>query len=93
MATFTVDPASLQELSGTLSGIHSQMQGMQGVASGYQGLLGGSDLEGGVEGFCGRWGYGITQLSDDMGEVVQRLNSAFTCYSKSEQDIQKAAGG
>jgi hypothetical protein len=93
MTTFTVDPATLQELSGALSSVHSQMQGMQGVASGYQGLLGGSDLEGGVEEFCGRWGYGITQLSDDMSDVVQRLNDAFVCYSKSEQEIQKAAGG
>ena len=91
MARFTVDPATLQSLSGTLSGVHAQMQAMHGVATGYQGLLGGSDLEGEIEGFCSRWGYGITQLSHDMGEVVQRLNDAATTYSKSEQDIQRAA--
>jgi hypothetical protein len=91
MATFTVDPTTLQELSGTLSGIHAQMQAMHGVATGYQGLLGGSDLEGEVEGFCSRWGYGISQLSSDMGQVVQRLNDASVTYSRSEQDIQKAA--
>ena len=32
MTTFTVDPATLQELSSTLSGIHSEMQNMHGVA-------------------------------------------------------------
>lgn len=91
MATFTVDPATLQQLSGTLSDVHGQMQAMHGVATGFEGLLGGSDLEGDVEGFCSHWGYGITCLSHDMGEVVQRLNEAALCYGRSEQDIAKAA--
>lgn len=93
MATFTVDPATLQELSSTLSGIHSEMQNMHGVATGYEGLLGGSDLQGDVEGFCSHWGYGIGQLADHMGKVVEHLNAAAATYQKSETDIQKAAGG
>jgi hypothetical protein len=92
MATFTVDPATLQELSGTLSGIHSQMQSMHGVASGYEGLLGGSDLEGEVGHFCSHWGYGIGQLSDHMGKVIQRLDAAAAVYGKSEHEIGQACG-
>jgi hypothetical protein len=87
MATFTVDPATLSELSSTLSGIHSQMQSMHGTASGYEGLLGGNDLQGAVEGFCSHWGYGIGKLADDMTKVIQRLEFAATNYGKSEQDI------
>ena len=68
MTTFTVDPATLQELSSTLSGIHSEMQTMHAVATGYEGLLGGSDLEGEVEHFCSHWGYGIGQLADHMSQ-------------------------
>lgn len=93
MATFTVDPATLQELSRTLTGIHSQMSGMHGVATGYEGLLGGRDLEGQVEGFCSTWGYGIGQLGDHMGKVVERLNYAATGYGQSEQKIADAAHG
>ena len=91
MATFTVDPASLSELSSTLSGIHSQMQSMHGVATGYEGLLGGSDLEGGVGDFCQTWSYGIGQLGDHMTKVVQHLDAAATGYGKSEQAIGNAA--
>jgi hypothetical protein len=91
MTTFTVDPATLQQLSGTLSDVHGQMQAMHGVATGFEGLLGGSDLEGEVEGFCSRWGYGITCLSNDMGQVVEHLNAATLGYGRSEQDIAKAA--
>ena len=76
MATFTVDPASLSGLSGALSGIHSQMQNMQGVATGYEGLLGGGDLEGGVGDFCHTWSYGIGQLGDHMTAVIQHLDAA-----------------
>ena len=36
MTTFTVDPVTLQELSGTLQGVHSQMQNMHETASGYE---------------------------------------------------------
>jgi hypothetical protein len=62
MTTFTVDSATLQELSSTLSGIHSEMQNMHGVTTGYEGLLGGSDLEGEVAHFCSRWNYGMGKL-------------------------------
>ncbi len=91
MATFTVDPATLSGLSSTLSGIHSQMENMQGVASGYEGLLGGSDLEGQVSSFCSTWHYGITQLGQHMTEVVQHLNYAAAGYGGSEQSIVNAA--
>jgi hypothetical protein len=90
VATFTVDPATLRELSGTLSGIHSQMQSMHGVASGYEGLLGGSDLDGDVEHFCSHWGYGIGKLADHMTKVVQRLDAAAASYGTSEQAIENA---
>lgn len=93
MTTFTVDPATLRELSSTLTGIHSQMQSMHGTASGYEGLLGGSDLQGEVEHFCSHWGYGIGQISDHMGKVVQHLNYAAQGYGSSEQAIVAAAGG
>jgi hypothetical protein len=91
MSTFTVDPGSLSGLSSTLSQVHAQMQSMQGVASGYEGLLGGSDLEGEVSHFCSTWHYGISELSDHMGEVVQRLDYAASGYGRSEQSIARAA--
>jgi hypothetical protein len=93
MATFTVDPATLDELSSTLSGIHAEMQAMHGVATGYGGLLGGGDLEGEVEHFCSHWGYGIGKLGDHMGKVVERLKGAATTYGKSESEIQSACKG
>ncbi|HET9105017.1 MAG TPA: hypothetical protein VFN55_16825 [Solirubrobacteraceae bacterium] len=93
MTTFTVDPATLQELSGKLTTIHSNMSNMKAVASGYEGLLGGSDLEGEVGHFCSTWGYGIGKLHDHMGQVVQRLDCATRTYSTSETEIAQAASG
>ncbi|HTU96031.1 MAG TPA: hypothetical protein VMF14_09350 [Solirubrobacteraceae bacterium] len=91
MTTFTVDPATLQELSRTLQGVHSEMSDMHETASGYEGLLGGSDLEGEIGGFCSHWGYGIGQLGDHMTKVVGHLDDAAAGYQNSEQHIIDAA--
>jgi hypothetical protein len=90
MATFTVDPATLAKLSSTLSGVHSEMQSMHGVATGFEGRLGGSDLDSVLEGFCSHWGYGISVLAQHMGSVIESLNHAAATYGKSEGDIQNA---
>jgi hypothetical protein len=90
MATFTVDPSTLLQLSSTLSAVHSEMQSMHGVATGFEGLLGGSDLDGEVEGFCSHWGHGISVLAQHMEQVVQSLNYAVVTYGKSETEIQNA---
>jgi hypothetical protein len=90
MTTFTVDPATLHELSSTLAGIHSEMENMHGVATGFEGLLGGSDLEGQVEGFCSHWGYGIKKLGGDMEKVIEKIQAAANTYDKSESLIGNA---
>lgn len=90
MATFAVDPSSLKALSGTLSRIHAEMESMHGVVSGYEGLLGGSDLEGEVEHFCSHWNYGLQLLTDHMTKVVQRLDDAAAAYETSENEIKAA---
>lgn len=91
MATFTVDPATLEQLTQTLSHIHSEMQNMDGVAQGYAGLLGGPDLDGEVEQFCTHWNYGIGQLKDQMTKVIQHLSVAAATYAKCESEIVAAA--
>lgn len=91
MATFTVDPATLQELGQTLSRIHSEMQNMDGVAKGYAGRLGGPDLDGEVDHFCTHWNYGIGQLEDQMTKVVQHLLAAAATYAKCESEVTAAA--
>jgi len=90
VARFTVDPATLHALAGTLTGIHAEMDSMHSVASGYEGVLGGRDLEGEVESFCSSWGYGIHKLADHMEKVIERLDAAAATYGQSETDIATA---
>jgi hypothetical protein len=90
MATFSVDPSSLQSLSGTLSRIHAEMASMHGTVSGYEGRLGGGDLEGEIEHFCSHWAYGLQLLTDHMTKVVQRLDDAAAAYDSSENEIKAA---
>jgi hypothetical protein len=87
MATFTVDTGSLQALAGTLGGLCGQMEAMQDVSGGYQGLLGGRALEGEVESFCSDWHYGIGLLEQHMQDIVENLGRAAATYATSERQI------
>lgn len=91
MATFTVDTASLQSLATTLGGLCGQMDAMHDVASGYEGLLGGRDLESMIEKFCSHWHYGIGNLGKDMQHLVEDLGKAAATYRASDQSVAKAA--
>ena len=90
MATFTVDPATLQALAGTLGGMCAQMSAMPRIAGGYQGVLGGRALEGEVEHFCSNWHYGISLLEHHMQHVVKNLEKAAATYSSSEHHVAAA---
>jgi hypothetical protein len=90
MATFTVDPASLQALAGTLGGLCGEMEAMHDVASGFQGVLGGRALEGEIEHFCDNWHYGIGLLEQHMQNVVENLGKAAATYSRSEHCVAVA---
>jgi len=90
VATFTVDPASLQALAATLGGLCGQMEAMHDVASGFQGVLGGRALEGEIEHFCDNWHYGIGLLQQHMENVVQNLGKAAATYSRSEHCVAVA---
>lgn len=92
MSTFTVDPATLEALSGKLSSIHSEMETMSSLVSVPGGMLGGSDIEGTLSDACNHWHYGTQKLADHMKGVIQRLNAAAQTYSKSEDAVQAACG-
>jgi uncharacterized protein YukE len=92
MTTFTVNPATLEALSGKLSAIHSSMDGMSSLVSIPRGLLGGSDIEGTLNDACNHWHYGTKKLADHMKGVVQRLDAAAQTYNESEDAVQAACG-
>ncbi len=92
MSSFTVDPASLEVLAATLGQLCAQMESMPAVASGYQGLLGGRDLESEVEHFSSHWHYGLGQLEQHMRHVVANLQNASATYATSDAHVAQACG-
>jgi hypothetical protein len=90
MAMFTVDPGSLRALAGRLGQLCAQLEGMQDVATGYDGLLGGRALESEVQHFCSNWHYGIGLLEQHMQRVVQNLGRAAATYASSEEHVADA---
>jgi hypothetical protein len=97
MATFKVDTDSLRTLHDRLVAIHGELMGTRRAVSGYEGRLGGSELDRKLEDFCGHWDHGLNQLETHMAGVLQRLLAAADAYEKCEQEILNAtpagAGG
>jgi hypothetical protein len=93
MSDLTVNPATLVALQATLANLFSGLSSMHSQVSGYQGVLGGSDLEGEVGHFLSRWHDGISLLEGDMKKVVQRLGAAASAYERSETLVASASQG
>ena len=91
MSTFTVDPATLEALQSTISGLYAELSGMHSVAPSCGGAIGGSDLEGELSNFLNAWHTGIGLIEGDMQKVVQRLAEAARGYCQSETYVTAAS--
>jgi hypothetical protein len=90
MATFLVDSRTLLVVRDTLGRLHDQLLGMHTVIWSYWGVLGGRELEGELEHFCGTWHYGVTQLAADINGLMGRLTGAAAAYERIERRITAA---
>jgi|HubBroStandDraft_1064217.scaffolds.fasta_scaffold328856_2 hypothetical protein len=93
MSTFSVDPTTLSTLQGTISGLYTELSQMHNIAPSYDGLIGGSSLEGEVGHFLSAWHSGVALIEGDMEKVVQRLGEAAGSYAQSEGCIAAASAG
>ena len=93
MSRFIVDSRSLLSVRDTLGRLHDQLLGMHTVIWGYWGALGGRELEGELEHFCGTWHYGVTQLAGEITDMMQRLLGAAAAYERLEQRISSGTSG
>jgi hypothetical protein len=93
MAAFLVDSRTLLAVRDTLGRLHDQLLGMHTVIWGYWGVLGGRELEGELEHFCGTWHYGVTELTGQITDLMARLVGAAAAYERIEQRITAAGQG
>jgi hypothetical protein len=92
MSRFLVDSRTLLAVRDTLGRLHDQLLGMHTVIYGYWGVLGGHELEGELEHFCGTWHYGVTELAAEVTGMMRRLAGAAAAYERIEQRITAAGG-
>jgi hypothetical protein len=93
MAAFLVDSRTLLAVRDTLGRLHDQLLGMHTVIWGYWGLLGGRELEGELEHFCGTWHYGVTDLTGQVADLMVQLARAAAAYERIERRITAAGHG
>jgi hypothetical protein len=93
VSRFVVDSHSLLEVRDGLGRLHDQLLGMHTVAGGYDGVLGGRELEGELQHFCGRWHWGIIQIGEQIIDMMGRLTSAAAAYERIEHRVSRAGNG
>jgi hypothetical protein len=92
VSRFVVDSHSLLAVRDRLGQLHDQLLGMHTVAAGYDGVLGGRELEGELQHFCGRWHWGILQIGEQILDIMGRLTSAAAAYERIEHRVSRGGG-
>jgi hypothetical protein len=93
MPSFLVDSRTLLAVRDTLGRLHDQLLGMPITAQRYDGVLGGRALEGALQQFCGRWHWGLVQISGQMADMMGRLSVAAAAYQRIEDRITPSGSG
>jgi hypothetical protein len=90
MASFVVDSRTLLAVRETLGRLQNQLLAMPTVVSGYDGMLGGVELESELEQFCTSWHYGILEVGEQIRELMDALLHAAAAYQQIEDGIRVA---
>ena len=90
MSKFLVDSRTLLAVRDTLGRLHDQLLGVHTVVGGYEGVIGGQELEAELEQFCGHWHSGIVELGGQITGMMRRLVAAAAAYQRIENRIVAA---
>jgi hypothetical protein len=93
MSGFLVDSRSLLAVRDTLGRLHDRLLGIHTVIWSYWGELGGRELEGELEHFCGTWHFGVMQLGGEIESMMGRLANAAAAYERIEQRVASGSRG
>jgi hypothetical protein len=91
MAGFTVDPSSLQGLSGTLADVYGLMATIEKYSPDFSASLGGPALSSALTSFSQSWQYGLEQVGANVQGAVDNLQQAAERYAETEDNVCIAA--
>jgi hypothetical protein len=91
MSGFLVDSRTLLAVRDKLGRLHDQLLGMHTVSWGYEGVLGGRELEGELQRFCGTWHWGILEIAGQITQMMGQLLQAAAAYQRIEDRITGAS--
>jgi hypothetical protein len=74
----------------TLGRLHLQLLAMPSMVSGYEGVLGGTELDSELEQFCAQWHYGALEIGERITELMGRLVDAADQYRRIEDGLASA---
>ncbi len=92
MSGFVVDARSLLAVRDALDRLHEELLTMHTVIYGFWGTLGGHELEGELEHFCGTWHYGVIEVADQVAGLMTGLARAAAAYERIDRRLASHGG-
>jgi hypothetical protein len=91
MSQFVVDGSSLQSLRSELSLLHTRLLAMPSLVDGFEGLLGGDNMDQTVEDFCTSWHHGVSQVGGEIADLMGGLEKAAEAYQRIDDRVRRRA--
>lgn len=95
MARYSVAPETLRAAAGRAAGLGGDLRGLAGRVG--AGMGGGADPGGdtaaALEGFTGRWGSGLVELGDSVGELGRAVGAAAALYEHTDRTQMPGGSG
>ncbi len=91
MSRFVVDGSSLQSLRSELGLLHTRLLAMPSVVYGFEGLLGGDNMDQTVEDFCTSWHHGVSQVGGEIADLMGGLEKAAEAYQRIDDRVRERA--
>jgi hypothetical protein len=91
VSQFVVDASTLQSLRTELGLLHTRLEAMPRLVDGFEGLLGGGNMDQAVEDFCTRWHHGVSQVAGEITDLMGGLEKAGDAYQRIDDRVRHRA--
>lgn len=91
MSQFVVDATSLQALRTELGTLHTRLAALPSVVYGFEGLLGGDNMDQAVEDFCTSWHHSVSEVAGEVHDLMGGLDNAVHAYQEIDDRVRRRA--
>jgi hypothetical protein len=91
VSQFIVDGSSLDALGAELGQLHTRLLAAPSLVSGFEGLLGGDNMDQAVQDFCTSWHHAVGVVAGEIDDLMGGLQQAAHAYQEIDDRVRQRA--